>query len=99
MKWLSQLFNSDKKKVFIRILIKAVAVLWGKVSQDLYYTVKRNVVAVDELNITSDKKWEKAYKGIVSDLGDVDGILKYLVRIFIEAAVIELKNEKGLITF
>ena len=91
MSWFSVFFKQDKVQLFLKILLKAAIVVGGQVCQDAMNIVKRNVIAVDAQDIPGYKKFEVVYKQSLADLGDPAGIIKYIIKIFIEAVVIDLK--------
>ncbi len=95
MSWFSWFIRQDKVQLFLKILLKAAIVVGGQVCQDAMNIVKKNVIAADSEDIPGYKKFEMVYKQSLSELGDPVGVMKYIIKIFIEAVVIDLKEKRG----
>lgn len=94
MNILQQVFTKDKLKLVAGLVKKAGQIFLGKLADALWDSAKRNVAVAQAAGGEGSEKFERAYKGIVKDVGDLEGAARFWAKIFIECLVMILKEDK-----
>lgn len=94
-----KIFNKDVLDLFLKVILSAGKVLLGAIAKDLFEVCKLAVNEAEKQDLDGAHKFEFAYKFIVQHVGEPSEIMKFIIKIFVEALVLEIKKRKGLITF
>lgn len=97
MSWLTDWFRRDKTQMFIKLITKIALVMLGRVGDDIFNIVRECVIHAEQAGGAGETKWKNAMNCIKKKIGEPTGVAKYLIKIFIEAAVIEIKKNKGIL--
>jgi hypothetical protein len=88
MSWFQEMLYG-KLGLFRRLILKAIGLLIGRITNDLYAVVKNAVVAAEKTNKKGWEKWEIAYKDIQKNLHGTS-YPEYIISILIELVVSEI---------
>ncbi len=81
-------------QVFIGLVKKAGKILLGQLAEALWNAAAAKVIEVDPKPIPGEEKFKEVYEGVKGDMVDLPTLGKFVLKIFIEALVAQLKNQK-----